>query len=196
MESTIQKIESKYRKKKVIALRSGDTVRVHQKIVESGKERVQIFEGVVIKVSRSNSLSSSFTVRRIASGIGVEKTFLIHSPGILRIEVTKRSKVRRNYLSYMRGLRGKGSRLSGVDFDKKALNEVDDEAAEAEEAQIHEKKVEDYDPDASKAEKTAEKSEIDEVKSKAPESNAYNIGQNPKEKPEAKTPAEPESKEK
>src|SRR3972149_2685722 len=134
MESVIQQLEARYKKKAVVDVRSGDTVSVHQKIREGGKERVQIFEGLVIRVSRKNSLSASMTVRRIASGVGVEKTYLLHSPGILKIEVSKRSKVRRNYLSYMRERTGKSTRLSGVDFDKESVNVTHDEAAEVEEA--------------------------------------------------------------
>lgn len=153
MESVIRKIENKYKKSAVVDIRSGDNVRVHQKIVEGGKERVQIFEGLVIRVNRKNSLSSSFTVRRIASGVGVEKTYLIHSPNILKVEVTKRSHVRRNYLSYMRERTGKRARLTGVDFDKTAVNEVRDEAAEAEEAKIQEKQAEEH--EAAEAKKEA-----------------------------------------
>lgn len=126
MQSVVNKIEAKYQKKQVVDVKPGDTVRVHQKVVEGGKSRVQIFEGLVIKASRTGSLSSSFTVRRIASGVGVEKSYLIHSPNIVKIEVTKRSKVRRNYLSYMRELTGKSARLSGVDFDKKAVNTIEE----------------------------------------------------------------------
>ena len=78
---------------------------------------------------------SRITVRRIASGIGVEKSFLLHSPLVLKIEVTKRSKVRRNNLGYMRKLTGKSARLTGVDFDRKAVNDVRDlEAEKAEDA--------------------------------------------------------------
>jgi large subunit ribosomal protein L19 len=75
MASVIEQIEAKHKKKAVVDVKSGDTVRVHQKIREGGKERIQIFEGLVIKASRKNSLTSNFTVRRVASGIGVEKTF-------------------------------------------------------------------------------------------------------------------------
>ena len=85
MESVIQQIESKYKKSQVVNVRSGDTVKVHQKIREGGKERVQIFEGLVIRTDRKASLTSSFTVRRIASGVGVEKSFLIHAPNILKV---------------------------------------------------------------------------------------------------------------
>ncbi len=153
MESVIRKIENKYKKSAVVDVRSGDNVRVHQKIVEGGKERVQVFEGLVIRVNRKNSLSSSFTVRRIASGVGVEKTYLIHSPNILKVEVTKRSRVRRNYLSYMRERTGKRARLTGVEFDKSVVNEVRDEAAEAEEAKIQEKQAEEH--EAAEAKKEA-----------------------------------------
>lgn len=138
MQSVMAQVEAKHKKKAVVDVRSGDTVRVHQKIREGGKERVQIFEGLVIKASRKDSLTSTFTVRRVASGVGVEKSYLIHSPNILKVEVTKRSKVRRNYLTYMRELTGKSTRLSGVEFDKESVNAVHDEAAEAEEAKLHE----------------------------------------------------------
>lgn len=168
MQSVLQKIEAKYKKSQVVDIQSGDTVRVHQKVREGVKERVQIFEGLVIRVSRAGSLSSTFTVRRIASGVGVEKTFLIHSPVILKVEVTKRTKVRRNYLTYMRELTGKSARLAGVDFDKEAVNAVYDEAAEAEEAKIHEEQTAAYDPAAAKAEKEAEKAEVDAATAEQP----------------------------
>lgn len=136
MESIIQKIEAKHLKAQVVDVKTGDTVRVHQKIKEGAKERVQIFEGLVIRTDRKSSLTSSILVRRISSGIGVEKSFLLHSPNVLKIEVTKRSKVRRNYLSYMRDRTGKATRLSGVDFDKSAVNTIRDLEAEAEEEKL------------------------------------------------------------
>ena len=151
MQGLAQKISDKHKKSAVVDVRSGDTVRVHQKIVEGGKERIQIFEGLVIRVSRSNSLTSTFAVRRIASGVGVEKTFLIHSPTILKVEVTKRSRVRRNYLTYMRARTGKSARLSSVEFDRSAVNTIQDKEAEAEEAKIKEELAESYDPEAAKA---------------------------------------------
>lgn len=137
MQSVIQLIESKYKKSQVVDVKTGDTVKVHQKIKEGNKERVQIFEGLVIRTDRKNSLTSSITVRRIASGVGVEKSFIVHSPNVLKLEVVKRSKVRRNYLSYMRVRTGKSARLTSVDFDKRAVNTVRDVAAEAEEAKLH-----------------------------------------------------------
>lgn len=89
----------------------GDTVKVGVKVVEGNKERTQIFEGVVMR-RRSGGINESFTVRRIASyGIGVERTFLIHSPRIDKIEVLRRGKVRRAQLYYLRGLSGKAARI-------------------------------------------------------------------------------------
>lgn len=132
MQSVIQKIGEKYKKSQVVDVRSGDTVRVHQKIREGNKERVQTFQGLVIRTDRKGTHLSRITVRRIASGVGVEKSFLLHSPLVVKIEVTKRSKVRRNYLTYMRKLTGKSARLSGTDFDREAVNAIHDEKAEAE----------------------------------------------------------------
>jgi large subunit ribosomal protein L19 len=138
MESIVKKIENQFKKSAVVDVRSGDTVKVHQKIREGNKERVQIFQGLVIRTDRKGSHTSRITVRRIASGIGVEKSFLLHSPLVLKVEVTKRSKVRRNYLTYMRSRTGKAARLTGVDFDREAVNTVRDVVAEAEEAKLHE----------------------------------------------------------
>src|SRR5687768_7514372 len=115
MQSVIQKIEAKYKKAQVVDVRSGDTVKVHQKIREGNKERIQIFQGLVIRVDRKDSHTSRIVVRKVASGVGVEKSFLLHSPLVTKIEVTKRSKVRRNYLTYMRARTGKSARLTGME---------------------------------------------------------------------------------
>src|ERR1043165_1595787 len=136
MQSVIQKVEAKYKKSAVVDVQSGDTVKVHQKIREGNKERVQIFQGMVIRTDNKNSHTSRITVRRIASGVGVEKSFLLHSPLVLKVEVTKRSKVRRNYLTYMRARTGKSARLTGLDFDRQAVNSVHDQKAEEEEAKL------------------------------------------------------------
>jgi len=138
MQSVIQKINDQYKKSAVVDVRSGDTVKVHQKIREGNKERVQIFQGLVIRTDNKGSHTSRITVRRIASGVGVEKSFLLHSPLVVKVEVTKRSRVRRNYLSYMRERTGKSARMTGMDFDREAVNAVHDEALEAEEAKLHE----------------------------------------------------------
>jgi large subunit ribosomal protein L19 len=159
MPSVIQKINDQYKKKAVVDVRSGDTVKVHQKIREGNKERIQIFQGLVIRTDNRGSHTSRITVRRIASGVGVEKSFLLHSPLVVQVEVTKRSKVRRNYLSYMRKRTGKSARMTGVDFDREAVNSVHDEAAEAEEAKLHEQKAAEA---AAKAEaKAAEEAKLE-----------------------------------
>lgn len=92
------------------AFRVGDTVRVSVKVVEGDKERVQAFEGVVIK-RRNAGTSTNFTVRRIASGVGVERTFLIYSPRIEKLDVVRQGKVRRAKLYYLRGRTGKAARI-------------------------------------------------------------------------------------
>jgi large subunit ribosomal protein L19 len=164
MQSVIQNIESKYKKHQVVDVKTGDTVRVHQKIKEGSKERVQIFEGLVIRTDRKKSLTSNIAVRRISSGVGVEKSFLLHSPNVLKIEVTKRSKVRRNYLGYMRALTGKATRLSGVDFNKKSVNEIRD--IEAEKAAEELAKAKEADHKAAEAQK-ADEAAAEEAKVKA-----------------------------
>lgn len=124
MQSVIEKIQEKQKKDHVVDVRSGDTVKVHQKIKEGNKERIQVFQGLVIRTDRKKSHTSRITVRRVSSGVGVEKSFLMHSPLVTKIEVVKRSKVRRNYLSYMRDRTGKSARLSAVDFDQEATNHI------------------------------------------------------------------------
>lgn len=157
--NVIQKLNEKYKKAAVVDVRSGDTVKVHQKIREGNKERVQIFQGLVIRTDNKGSHTSRITVRRIASGIGVEKSFLMHSPLVLKVEVTKRSKVRRNYLTYMRARTGKAARLTGVDFDKAAVNEVRD--IEAEKAEAEAKAAVAAEAEAKQAEKEAEEAELE-----------------------------------
>ncbi len=164
MQSVIQKIEAKYKKPQVVDVRPGDTVKVHQKIREGKKERIQIFQGLVIRVDRKQSHTSRIVVRRIASGTGVEKSFLLHSPLIVKIEVTKRSKVRRNYLSYMRDRTGKSARLTGTDFDKDAVNTVRDEEAEKAEADAKELATKQHEEEAAK-----KAEEVAKVEAKADE---------------------------
>ena len=107
----IRSLESEQFKANVPEFGPGDTVRVHAKVVEGTRERIQVFEGVVIR-RRSGGINENFTVRRIAShGIGVERTFLIHSPRIDKIEVTRTGKVRRAKLYYLRGRTGRAARI-------------------------------------------------------------------------------------
>ncbi len=109
--NTIQKIQREGLKK-VPDFQVGDTVRVHAKIKEGDKERIQVYEGVVIR-RKGHAIESSFTVRKISYGVGVERIFPIHSPMIDKVEIVSRGKVRRAKLYYLRDLSGKKARLEG-----------------------------------------------------------------------------------
>lgn len=140
----IQKVNEEQKKHAVVDVRSGDTVRVHQRIKEGNKERTQIFEGVVIRTDNKSSHTSRITVRKVASGIGVEKSFILHSPLVEKVEIVRRAKVRRNYLSFLRDRSGKGARLKAVKFDREAVNTLPEtpkaEEPAKEEAVAEEKK--------------------------------------------------------
>ena len=107
----VRSLEAEQFKSDVPEFGPGDTLRVHAKVVEGNRERIQVFEGVVIR-RRGGGINENFTVRRIAShGIGVERTFLLHSPRLDRLEVTRRGRVRRAKLYYLRGLTGRAARI-------------------------------------------------------------------------------------
>lgn len=93
--------------------RAGDTVRLHVKVVEGTRERIQLYEGVVIK-RRGGGISETFTVRKISNGVGVERTFPVHTPKIEKIDVVRRGRVRRAKLYYLRSLRGKAARIKEI----------------------------------------------------------------------------------
>jgi large subunit ribosomal protein L19 len=118
--------------KKLPDFGTGDTIGVYVKVKEGEKERVQLYQGVVLKVQGSGP-SRSFTVRKIASGVGVERTFPMLSPSIDRIEVISRGKVRRSRLFYLRGLKGRSARLESEVYhaDTEAVGAADEVAAEA-----------------------------------------------------------------
>ena len=106
----IQALEQEQLRSDIPAFRPGDTVKVHAKIVEETRERIQVFEGVVI-ARQGSGVREMFTVRRISYGVGVERMFLVHSPRIEKIEVTRRGRVRRAKLYYLRNLTGKAARI-------------------------------------------------------------------------------------
>jgi large subunit ribosomal protein L19 len=108
--NVIQQLEKEQQKEKVPALRAGDTVKVHAKVVEGTRERIQVFEGIVIRVT-GGGLRQNFTVRRVTHGVGVERTFLVHSPRIDKIDVLRHGDVRQGRLYYLRGKVGKGARI-------------------------------------------------------------------------------------
>jgi len=106
----IQQLEKEQQKDKVPALRAGDTVKVHAKVVEGTRERIQVFEGTVIRVT-GGGLRQNFTVRRMTHGVGVERIFPLYSPILSKIEVVRRGRVRRAKLYYLRSRRGKAARI-------------------------------------------------------------------------------------
>lgn len=106
----IRAVEEEYKKKDIPPFRPGDTVRVHVKVIEGTRERTQIFEGTVIR-RRGSGLSETFTVRRVSYGVGVERTFPVHSPRLEKIEIVRKGRVRRARLYYLRGKVGKAARI-------------------------------------------------------------------------------------
>ena len=107
----VEEVTSKQIKKNIPNFSSGDTVKVHVRILENGKERVQIFEGLVV-ARRGSGISETFTVRKVSSAVGVERVFQLHSPLVARIEVLKRGDVRRSKLFYLRKRSGKGAKIA------------------------------------------------------------------------------------
>ncbi|MHB1628994.1 MAG: 50S ribosomal protein L19 [Bacilli bacterium] len=113
MHPLVREISLQQLRPELPKFRSGDTVRVYVKVREGARERVQMFEGVVIK-RRGSAVSATFTVRKISYGVGVERTFPLHTPKIDKLEVAKRGKVRRAKLYYLRKLRGKAARIKEI----------------------------------------------------------------------------------
>jgi large subunit ribosomal protein L19 len=133
--NTTDLVEKSYLRKGLPRFRPGDTVKVHVRVVEGNRERVQVFQGVVIRRS-GGGLRETFTVRKISFGVGVERTFPLHSPSIAKLEVVQRGYVRRAKLYYLRDLRGKKARIKErrIDEAKLAVLEAVDAEDEAEDA--------------------------------------------------------------
>ena len=112
--NVIDQITKEYMKSDIPEFGIGDTVRVHIKIKEGNRERIQVFEGFVLK-RQNGGISETFTVRRIASGVGVEKTFPLHSPWVEKIELVRKGRIRRAKLNYMRGRTGKAAKIRALD---------------------------------------------------------------------------------
>ncbi|MEK4385104.1 50S ribosomal protein L19 [Solibacillus sp. FSL W7-1436] len=113
MSNIITEITKDQLRSDLPTFKPGDTVKVHVKIVEGTRERIQLFEGVVIK-RRGGGISETFTVRKISYGVGVERTFPVHTPKIAKLEVIRKGKVRRAKLYYLRNLRGKAARIKEI----------------------------------------------------------------------------------
>jgi large subunit ribosomal protein L19 len=111
MQELIRSLTEDQLKQDIPLFRAGDTLRVHVKVKEGQRERIQLFEGVVIQRRGGGGISATFTVRKISYGVGVERTFPLHSPRLDKIEVIRRGKVRRAKLFYLRKLRGKAARI-------------------------------------------------------------------------------------
>jgi large subunit ribosomal protein L19 len=132
--NVIQQLEKEQQKKKTPTLRAGDTVRVHAKVVEGTRERIQVFEGTVIRVT-GGGLRQNFTVRRVTHGVGVERTFMVHSPRIDKIDVLRHGDVRQGRLYYLRGKVGREARIRER---RRLVAETQDEPEEVEEAEPEE----------------------------------------------------------
>src|SRR5690606_33886614 len=113
MHPLVREVTKEQLRNDIPDFKAGDTVRVHVKVIEGQRERIQVFEGVVIQ-RRGGGISETFSVRKVSYGVGVERTFPLHSPRIAKIEVVRRGKVRRAKLFYLRKLRGKAARIKEV----------------------------------------------------------------------------------
>ena len=162
--SILKEIGDAQKKKAVVDVRSGDTVKVTQKIKEGNKFRLQTFEGVVIRVDRKESHTARIVVRKVTSGVGVEKSYLIHSPLVEKIEIVKRSKVRRNNLKYLRERSGKSARLTSKNFDRAAVNDVTIKEEPVEEAPAEEAPAEETPETPAEEAPAAETSKTEETK--------------------------------
>ena len=190
----IKSIEHEHLKEKIPVLKVGNTVRVHQRIKEGNRERIQVFEGIIIK-KQGGGLNATFTVRRIASGVGVEKTFLVHSPLVEKVELVRVGKARRAKLYYLRDRVGKaaktreqvGARIENKEITVKTAVEEEpvEEAPKAEEAPVEEVK----------AEETVEAKATEEVKEETAKTEEPVVEENVKaEEPKAEDTVKEESK--
>ncbi len=190
----IKSIEHEHLKEKIPVLKVGNTVRVHQRIKEGNRERIQVFEGIIIK-KQGGGLNATFTVRRIASGVGVEKTFLVHSPLVEKVELVRVGKARRAKLYYLRDRVGKaaktreqvGARIENKEITVKTAVEEEpvEEAPKAEEAPVEEVK----------AEETVEAKATEEVKEETAKTEEPVVEETVKaEEPKAEDTVKEESK--
>lgn len=140
MKKKIIEFNSSQRNKKVPELRAGDVVKIHRKIKEGGKERIQVFEGIIIAIKGKQSSSPMMTVRKVSSGVGVELILPIHSPQIEKIELVKRAKVRRAKLYYIRDKSTKSLRMKYKDLSG-FVKEEETSATEAAESKKEENEI-------------------------------------------------------
>ena len=159
----IREIIKKFSKKNVPNILPGDTVKVHQKIKEGSKERIQVFEGIVLGKKHGSEIGATITVRKVSKGVGVERIFPIHSPLIEKIDVVKRSKVRRAKLYFLREAKGARARLRRKEFDNEVVNKVKEIAEEKkEEKPLEEKQPESEEKNTGEA-KEIKKEEVEKI---------------------------------
>ena len=167
----IRSIEHEHLKEKIPVLKVGNTVRVHQRIKEGNRERIQVFEGIIIK-KQGGGVNATFTVRRIASGVGVEKTFLIHSPLVEKVELVRVGKARRAKLYYLRDRVGKaaktkeqiGARIENKEITVKVAAEEEPVVEEKVEAPVEEAKTVETEATPVEEVKTEEAPKAEETK--------------------------------
>jgi large subunit ribosomal protein L19 len=189
-------IEQPFLRSDLPAFRPGDTVKVHVRVVEGNRERVQVFQGVVIARS-GGGIRETFTVRKISFGVGVERTFPLHSPSIAKLELVQRGRVRRAKLYYLRDLRGKKARIRERRVDDAKLAAMEAAAAEAAEADAAEADAElaEEEPDVGAVETT---DVTDEAAAEAEdnadeaEADAADTEADPAESDEAEAETEPD----
>lgn len=174
----IKSIEHEQLKSKVPNIKIGDTVRVHQRIKEGNRERIQVFEGIVIK-KQNGGLNETFTVRRVAYGVGVEKTFLVHSPLVEKVELVRVGKVRRAKLYYLRDRIGKAAKTKediGANLKREDILLKEEIPEEAETAETTAE---------TSAEETAEAPKAEEVKEEVAVEEEAKVEETAKEEPKA-----------
>lgn len=152
-------VEQPYLRSDIPDFRPGDTVKVHVRVVEGSRERVQVFQGVVIR-RQNGGLRETFTVRKISFGVGVERTFPLHSPSIARFEVVSRGRVRRAKLYYLRELRGKKARIKERRIDDAKLAAMEEAALAAAEAAAEEAAADEAEADVEAASELEENDEL------------------------------------
>jgi len=195
-------VDQAYLRTDIPEFRPGDTVKVHVRVVEAGRERIQVFQGVVIR-RQGGGLQETFTVRKISFGVGVERTFPLHSPSIGKLEVVTRGKVRRAKLYYLRELRGKKARIKErrLGEDELAAIAAADAAraagtngdAEPEEGELADEVSETAEAaDADEASETSETPEVEET-NEAPAADADDAGETETEPASADASADPDT---
>lgn len=185
--SKVQAFEEEYLRKKIPSFKPGDTVRVHVRVVEGDRERVQVFQGTVLR-RQGGGLSETFTVRKVSFGVGTERTFPVHSPMVAKVEIKSRGTVRRAKLYYLRERVGKKARVKEMfvegglvesadighsEIEKKRLGETSPEAAEAQKIEEPEVQKPEESPEAEAAERPAEEQKVEEAEvASSPEEQA------------------------